>query len=51
MIDQPIAVASVGLNVASLVWSLANRQWGMAIYWLAAAMITTSATWFRHWHG
>lgn len=37
------------LYLANIVWYLFRNQWGLALYWAAASVITVSATWLRGW--
>jgi hypothetical protein len=49
--SQPFVCLSVLLNLGSVAWNLTNKNWGLAIYWMAAAVLTVVATWGRGWHG
>lgn len=48
---HPIACASIALNLGSCAWYASHRQWGLLVYWAAAATITFAATFLRGWHG
>ena len=49
MTDHPFTTLLVFLNLCNVVWYSTKGHWGLVIYWLAAAAITTSATWLRGW--
>lgn len=48
---QPFVCVIVCLYVGSIVWNLSNRDWGPALYWTSAAMISVTATWLMGWRG
>ena len=47
--QHPVTCAILCLYVGNVVWYLAHGRAGLALYWMAAATITVSATWLTNW--
>ena len=49
IMTHPVTCLSLTLNVANVIWCACTKQWGLSVYWAAAAQITFAATWLRGW--
>lgn len=47
--QHPGTCAIVVLYSGNVCWYLSKEKWGPALYWVAAATITISATWLMGW--
>lgn len=47
--EQPFSAGIVLAYIANIFWQLSHDRYGQALYWVAAATITVSATWLMGW--